>query len=159
LIRSYTLSGLLAVVMLAVAFVLPGVAADAPQRLPVEPLVIETSSGPVTFQTEIADEDHERGTGMMFRRTMAETEAMLFIWPEPEPVAMWMRNTFVSLDMLFIDGTGTIVHIAREAVPQSLDVISAGRDVPAVLEIKGGAAQRLGIAVGDKVKHRAFAAP
>jgi uncharacterized membrane protein (UPF0127 family) len=72
---------------------------------------------------------------------------------------MWMRNTFVSLDMLFIDGTGTIVHIAREAVPQSLDVISAGRDVPAVLEIKGGAAQRLGIAVGDKVKHRAFAAP
>ena len=145
--------------MLAIAFVVPVVAADVPQRLPVEPLVIETSAGPVTFQTEIADEDRERGIGMMFRRSMTETEAMLFIWPEPEPVAMWMRNTFVSLDMLFIDSAGSILHIAREAVPQSLDVISAGRDVLAVLEIKGGAARRLGINIGDKVKHRAFAAP
>ncbi len=159
MIRSPALSGLLVLVLLVVAFALPGTAADVPQRLPSEPLVIETSAGPVTFQTEIADDDRERGTGMMFRQSMAESEAMLFIWPSPEPVAMWMRNTFVPLDMLFIDKAGSIVHIAREAVPQSLDVISADRDVLAVLEIRGGAAQRLGIAVGDKVKHRAFGSP
>ena len=140
---------------------LPGRAnGDEAMRLPAEPLVIETAQGrQVTFQTEVADTDAERARGMMFRKSMEETGAMLFIWPEPYEAAMWMRNTYIPLDMLFIEADGSIVFIAREAVPHSLDVISANRPVLAVLEIRGGAAARLGISVGDRVKHRYFASP
>jgi uncharacterized membrane protein (UPF0127 family) len=133
-------------------------AADQVVRLPSEPLVIETASGnELSFDAEIADDDAERSRGLMFRRSMQEREAMLFIWPEPYEVGMWMRNTYIPLDMLFITADGEVVHIARETVPHSLDVVSAGREVLAVLEIKGGAAGRLGIAPGDRVRHRFFA--
>ena len=132
-------------------------AADQVVRLPSEPLVIETASGnEVSFDAEIADDDAERSRGLMFRRSIQEHEAMLFIWPAPYEVGMWMRNTYIPLDMLFIAADGEVVHIARETVPHSLDVVSAGRDVLAVLEIKGGAAGRLGIAPGDRVRHRFF---
>lgn len=138
----------------------PALAADEVVRLATEPLVIETASGSkVTFEAEIADDDAERSRGLMFRRSMQEHEAMLFIWPAPYEVGMWMRNTYIPLDMLFIAADGKIVHIASETVPHSRDVISAGRDVLAVLEISGGAAARLGIAPGDQVRHRFFAAP
>lgn len=139
-------------------FASAGAAADQVVRLPSEPLVIETASGnEVSFDAEIADDDAERSRGLMFRRSIEEHEAMLFIWPAPYEVGMWMRNTYIPLDMLFIAADGEVVHIARETVPHSLDVVSAGRDVLAVLEIKGGAAGRLGIAPGDRVRHRAFA--
>ena len=151
------LAPLLALMLL---FAPPAAAADEVVRLPTELLVIETASGSkVTFEAEIADDDAERSRGLMFRRSMQEHEAMLFIWSSPYEVGMWMRNTYIPLDMLFIAADGRIVHIARETVPHSLDVISAGRDVLAVLEISGGAAARLGIAPGDQVRHRLFAAP
>ena len=147
---------------LAASLALPGLADEPPaiKRLPAEPLVIETGSGKsITFNTEIADTDAERARGMMFRQDMAESEAMLFIWPAPHEAAMWMRNTYIALDMLFIATDGEVVHIHRNAVPHSLDVISANRDVLAVLEIKGGAAARLGLSAGDRVKHRFFGQP
>ena len=131
--------------------------ADEPVYLPSEPLTIETAAGKtISFDAEIADDDAKRSHGMMFRREMKDSEAMLFIWSQPYEAAMWMRNTFIPLDMLFIAADGRIVYIARETVPQSLDVISAGQKVRAVLEIKGGAAARLGIAEGDRVRHRFF---
>jgi uncharacterized membrane protein (UPF0127 family) len=148
---------LLALLLLLVP---PAVAADGVTRLPTEPLVIDMAGGgKVTFETEIADDDAERSRGLMFRRSMQEHEAMLFIWPAPYEVGMWMRNTYIPLDMLFIAADGKIVHIARETVPHSLDVITAGQKVLAVLEISGGAAARFGISPGDQVRHRFFAAP
>jgi uncharacterized membrane protein (UPF0127 family) len=141
---------------------LPALADELPaiERLPAEALVIETGSGKsITFKTEIADTDAERARGMMYRQDMAEDEAMLFIWPAPHEAAMWMRNTYIPLDMLFIAPDGDVVHIHRNAVPHSLDVISANRNVLAVLEIKGGAAARLGLSAGDRVKHRFFGQP
>ena len=121
---------------LAASLALPALADEPPaiKRLPAEPLVIETGSGKsITFNTEIADTDAERARGMMFRQDMAENEAMLFIWPAPHEAAMWMRNTYIALDMLFIATDGEVVHIHRNAVPHSLDVISANRDVLAVV--------------------------
>ena len=150
-----------ALVALALLLALPAAGAadidEAIVRLPSEPLVVETvRSGAITFAAEIADTDAERARGLMFRRSIGDREAMLFIWPQPHEVAMWMRNTYIPLDMLFITGTGRIVHIARNTTPHSLDVISANRDVLAVLEIGGGQAERLGIAEGDMVRHRYF---
>jgi len=131
--------------------------ANEPVYLPAEPLVVETAGGKtISFNAEIADDDAKRSHGMMFRRDMQDSEAMLFVWPEPYEAAMWMRNTYIPLDMLFIAPDGRIVYIARETVPHSLDVISAGQKVLAVMEIKGGASARLGIAEGDHVRHRAF---
>jgi uncharacterized membrane protein (UPF0127 family) len=162
LIQRRRLLGCIAAAFLAASPGLPALADEPPaiERLPAEALVIETRSGKsITFNTEIADTDAERARGMMYRQEMAEDEAMLFIWPAPHEAAMWMRNTYIALDMLFIAHDGEVVHIHRNAVPHSLDVISANRNVLAVLEIKGGAAARLGLSVGDRVKHRYFGQP
>jgi len=149
----------LAAVLMAALAVSSAALADEPVYLPAEPLVIETAGGKtLTFNAEIADDDTKRSHGMMFRRKMQDSEAMLFVWPEPYEAAMWMRNTYIPLDMLFIAPDGRIVQIAHETVPHSLDVISAGQKVLAVLEIKGGASARLRIAEGDLVRHRVFAA-
>ena len=143
------------IVVLAMASL---VRANEPVYLPSEPLVIETTGGKtLTFNAEIADDDAKRSHGMMFRRSMEEHEAMLFVWPAPYEAGMWMRNTYIPLDMLFIAADGRIVYIARETVPHSLDVISAGQKVRAVLEIRGGASARLGISEGDLVRHHVFA--
>jgi uncharacterized membrane protein (UPF0127 family) len=162
LIRRCGLFAFIVTVMMSIAFAAPALANGLPaiERLPVEPLTIDTRAGKtITFRTEIADTDPERARGMMFRQDMAEDEAMLFIWPAPHVAAMWMRNTYIALDMLFIAADGEVVHIHRNAVPHSLDVISADREVLAVLEIKGGAAARLGLSAGDRVRHRYFVSP
>ncbi len=125
-------------------------------RLPVEQVIITTDQGDVTFATEMATDDETRARGLMFRRSMGEREAMLFHWQPPIKVSMWMRNTYISLDMLFVTADGTVVHIQPDTVPHSLDVISAGRHVSAVMEIVAGTAAKLGIKPGDRLKHRFF---
>ena len=119
-------------------------------------MVIETASGPHSFQTEIADTDPTRARGLMFRRHMAGDHAMLFVWDAPIEAAMWMKNTYIPLDMLFVAGDGRVVYIAANTKPQSLDVITAGRPVKAVIELAGGVAARLGIKPGDRVRHPRF---
>ena len=125
-------------------------------RLPVEQVIIATDRGDVAFATEMATNDETRARGLMFRRSMGEREAMLFHWQPPIKVSMWMRNTYISLDMLFVTSDGTVVYIQPNTVPHSLDVISAGRDVSAVMEVVAGTVAKLGIKPGDRLKHRFF---
>ncbi len=81
---------------------------------------------------------------------------MLFVYPSDAPVSMWMKNTFIPLDMFFIGSDGRITHIAERTVPQSTELIGSNGPVRAVLELNGGTASRLGIKPGDRVVHRVF---
>ena len=137
----------------------PGV--DRPQpRLPVETLTIVTRDGARhRFRVEMAVRPEEQMIGMMFRTAMEPDEGMLFDWGAPRESAMWMRNTLIPLDMLFIAADGRIHRIHERAVPQSLAVIDSRGPVRATLELPGGTAERLGLRVGDRVEHRIFRAP
>lgn len=123
--------------------------AHAQERVP---LTIETAAGVRhAFQVEVADTDQERGQGLMYRREMAPDHGMLFVFDRPHRVTMWMKNTPLPLDMLFIGADGRIVDIHERTVPFSLDTIAAGRRSLYVLELNGGTVDRLGLAVGDRV--------
>lgn len=119
-------------------------------------LTILTPSGQHLFQVEVADTDEERAKGLMFRETLPNWSGMLFDFETEQLVSMWMKNTFISLDMLFIDNTGTIVAIMEKAEPESLEHISPGIPVRAVLELSGGTTERLGIKPGDTVQFPIF---
>ena len=114
-------------------------------------LVVETSSGPVTFQVEYAITAQERAKGLMFRRSLPEKHGMLFDFGDERRITMWMRNTYISLDMLFAGEDGVIVHVAERTEPFSERVIGPERDARYVLEIKGGTARKLGIGPGDRM--------
>ncbi len=116
------------------------------------PIVITTRGGPITIDVEVARTAAQQQRGLMFRRSLPERTGMIFLYEPPQPVAMWMRNTLISLDMLFVARDGTIVRIAERTEPFSERIISSGRDVSAVLEIEGGASRTLGIAVGDMIE-------
>jgi uncharacterized membrane protein (UPF0127 family) len=92
----------------------------------------------------------------MFRRELPHGRGMLFDFVGEGPIAMWMKNTYVSLDMIFIRADGRIARIAENTTPQSETTIPSGVPVKAVLEVVGGTAKRLGISPGDRVAHRLF---
>jgi uncharacterized protein len=146
-------------VVLLVLLALITVGAPAGPRaaeLRVETMVIETDSGRHSFATEIADTDPARARGLMFRRNLPADHAMLFIWSAPIEAAMWMKNTYIPLDMLFVAGDGRVVHVAANTTPHSLEVITAGKPVTGVIELAGGTAARLGIKAGSRVHHKLF---
>ena len=127
------------------------------QSLPNEPLSIVTAAGTkLKFQVEIARSFEEKARGLMYRDALAANAGMLFVYPKELRQAMWMKNTMIPLDMLFIRRDGRISHIHERAVPQSLDTITSHGRVLAVLELRGGTAARLGITKGDRVWHKAF---
>lgn len=119
-------------------------------------LEIVTSDGVHVFTVEMARTDEERQKGLMFRKDLPEGRGMLFDFKPDQPVAMWMRNTYIPLDMLFINGDGTIRRIAENTEPLSETTIPSGGPVRGVLEVIGGTAKRLGIKAGDKVAHPLF---
>jgi uncharacterized membrane protein (UPF0127 family) len=121
-------------------------------------LSIKTKSGRHELQVEIARRPKQQAQGLMFRRTLAANSGMLFIYPVTAPASMWMKNTFLPLDLVYIDRTGKIVGFHQRAVPQSLEVITSKQPVRAVLEVNAGTVRRLQIAVGDKVSHPTFTA-
>ena len=121
-----------------------------------EPLTIETSGGPRQFQVEVARTNDERSRGLMFRRSLAADRGMLFDFVRNEPVSMWMQNTYVSLDMLFIRPDGTIARVAEETEPLSTRIVPSGEPVLGVLEVAAGTSRRLGIRPGDRVLHPLF---
>ena len=132
-------------------------AADGPIAFPEDTLTIETASdGKHKFTVELARSEAQIRRGLMYRQDLAPDRGMLFIYPHVQRVAMWMKNTFVPLDMLFIDAKGRIVKIAERTIPQSLQAIPGGQPVLAVLELRGGTSDRIGIAVGDMVRHPTF---
>ena len=126
------------------------------QRFETSALTIDSATGPHRFIVEVAETPEQMEQGLMFRRAMAPNAGMLFDYKAPTVATMWMRNTLIPLDMLFVDAQGRIVNIYERAVPQSLDVIAAAAPVRAVIELNGGTAARLGIAPGDKVEHAIF---
>ena len=119
-------------------------------------LEIATKSGVRTFAVELAVTDEERAKGLMFRKEVPEGYGMLFDFKQEQPVSMWMKNTFVSLDMIFIKNDGRIARIADSTKVQSEDIISSGQPVRAVLEVVAGTAKKYGIAPGDKVAYPLF---
>lgn len=122
------------------------------------PLAIESSSGTLVFQVELATTPEQRRQGLMFRESLKADRGMLFNFGRTAPVTMWMRNTFVSLDMLFIDENGRIAKIVADTEPLSDAVIGSGGPVRAVLELPAGTSAELGIKVGDHVVHEMFPA-
>jgi uncharacterized protein len=126
------------------------------QQFATSELTIVSATGPHRFTVEVAETLAQMEQGLMFRRSMAPDAGMLFDYKTPTMAAMWMRNTLIPLDMLFVDAQGRIVNIRERAVPQSLDVIAAAAPVRAVIELNGGTAARLGIAPGDRVQHPIF---
>lgn len=122
----------------------------------VTPLMIETDDGAHEFTVEIADDQEEISYGLMNRESLDADKGMLFEFSPPRDPQMFMKNTLIPLDMLFISSDGTIEMIARNTVPGSLRTISAGIPVAAVLEINGGKAEELGVEPMDKVIHPMF---
>lgn len=129
---------------------------DPAAVFPVEKLEIVTSNGSFRFSVEIADESEERSRGLMFRETMLPTHGMLFDFGETAPIMMWMKNTPLSLDMLFIKEDGTIARIADNTTPFSTAIISSGEPVSHVLELNAGIARQIGAKPGDRVLHAFF---
>lgn len=118
---------------------------------------IETAEGArYGFQIELAETAGQQQQGLMFRRSMASDAGMLFIYRPRQRVSMWMKNTVLPLDMLFISEKGRIVKIVERTVPLSLTTISSDRPVRAVLELNGGTVSRLGISTGDRVHYEVF---
>ena len=151
-------------VLLAAGLLIVASAALA-QSAPPEPLsafpqsllAIRTSAGKVVnFKIWEADTPKREEQGMMFIREMDEHTGMLFMFPENKPVSMWMKNTYVSLDLLFLNAQGKIDFIAEKATPRSEAIIGPPTPEFAVLELKGGACERFDIKVGDKVLHKNF---
>ena len=128
----------------------------AEEVMRVEPLTIVTGKGSTTFSTEIADTDRTRERGLMFRHILPQDQAMLFDFPTPQPVAMWMKNTYMPLDMLFVRQDGTIAAFAQNTVPMSLDTIGVQEPVRGVVELPAGTVKRLDIHRNDHVISHIF---
>jgi uncharacterized membrane protein (UPF0127 family) len=146
--RPGVLALLFAAFIALVAFVMPaaGHAAAAGDRL-----VVTTPAGKHAFTIEWAVTADERERGLMYRKSMPKDHGMLFDFQTEQSVAFWMRNTYLPLDMLFIDGAGTVKRIEHKATPLSDRIIPSGAPVRYVFEINGGMADALGISEGDKV--------
>ncbi|PTQ09397.1 hypothetical protein CLG96_14415 [Sphingomonas oleivorans] len=115
------------------------------------PLTIQTAKGARRYSVEVARTPAEQERGLMFRTEMPADQGMIFPMDPPRPATFWMKNTVLSLDLIFIRADGTIARIAERAMPYSLDLIDSGEPVAAVLELNGGTAATDGIAEGDKV--------
>ena len=148
------------VTLLLVVSVLTGKVFSSPcaelQKFPASELTIVSASGPHRFKIEVAETPEQMEQGLMFRTSLAPDSGMLFVYPQPTVATMWMRNTLIPLDMLFVDAQGRIVNIHQRAVPQSDNVIPAAAPVRAVIELNGGTAARLGIEPGDQVIYPVF---
>jgi uncharacterized membrane protein (UPF0127 family) len=121
-------------------------------------LQIRTAGGAHRFSVEIATTQEQWSYGLMFRRSMPPDAGMLFVYDDDHEIQMWMKNTLIPLDMIFIKADGTILRIAERTVPQDLTTIPSGGPARGVLEVNGGTAARLGIKPGDRVLHPAFKA-
>lgn len=145
--------------LLLVGALLIQTALPAAAEMRVEQLSVVAADGrKVPINVEVAREAQEKALGLMFRTELADNQGMLFPYDEPRELSMWMHNTYIPLDMLFIRPDGVIHRIETQAEPLSDRVINSEGPVSAVLELAGGAANRLGIKPGDRVQHPSFAA-
>ncbi len=140
----------------------PAVAADGPvtaDEAGISRLVIDTRRGAETFRVELAKTPAELAQGLQHRRQLPPDAGMLFDFGPERIVTMWMKNTYIPLDMLFIGADGVVAYIAEDAEPLSLETIASRVRVRAVLEVNAGTVARLGIRPGDRVRHPIFTVP
>jgi uncharacterized protein len=130
----------------------------AAAEVAVERLDIVSATGTHTFDVEIATTAQQQALGLMFRTSLAADKGMLFHHGKEREITMWMKNTYIPLDMVFIRADGTVHRIAARTEPFSERMIPSEGAVSAVLEIAGGRAEQLGLKPGDKVNHRLFSA-
>jgi uncharacterized membrane protein (UPF0127 family) len=142
--------GLVAAVLLVTACAGPTRAASF------QPLEIATRTGVQVFSVEMATTEKEKETGLMYRKELADGKGMLFDFSPEQEVSMWMKNTFVSLDMIFIRADGRVLRIAENTEPESTKIISSRGPARAVLEVVAGTARKYGIAPGDRVAFPLF---
>lgn len=121
-----------------------------------EPLLLVTSTGEHKFNVEIAATRNQQSRGLMFRRSMDARQGMLFVYDEAQYVSMWMRNTYISLDMVFIRADGKVHRVEASTEPLSERIIESGDKVFAVLELVGGTAAKLNLKPGDMVRQSRF---
>ncbi len=134
-----------------------GQEATAQMQGPFEPLTLITTKGEHSLKIERAVTPESQALGLMYRTELAPDSGMLFVHDKPRDVAMWMKNTYIPLDMVFLNADGTVHRIEHKTEPHSEAMISSNGPVAAVLEIAGGAAERYGLKAGDKVRHPFFA--
>lgn len=141
--------------MVAVLALLAGSApaADAMKR---DTLKLHTKAGVKTISVEITETQEEKAKGLMFRTHLADADSMLFFYERPLEITMWMRNTLIPLDMVFIRPDGVVHRIEAWTTPMSEDIVSSHAPVSACLELAGGAAERIGLKPGDRVEHPLF---
>lgn len=153
--------GSLAIACLA----LTGAGADAGDSvstfagLPRSELQVVTASGTHRFQVWIAADDRSRERGLMFVRKLPPDEGMLFLFERPQFAAFWMKDTYLSLDLVFIRADGVVVNVAENTRPRTLDPIPSAAPVKAVLELLAGTSARIGLVAGSRVLHPALASP
>ena len=145
--------GWLAAVLVVVGFAVASAPAGAASF---QPLEIVTKNGVQVFSVEIATTEEEKQTGLMYRKELADGKGMLFDSNPEQEVSMWMKNTYVSLDMIFIRADGRILRIAENTEPLSTRIVSSQGPARAVLEVVAGTAQKYGIRPGDRVGHPLF---
>jgi uncharacterized membrane protein (UPF0127 family) len=122
----------------------------------IDTIEIVSGNGVHPFSVELATNEAERSVGLMYRKSMPEGHGMLFDFGFPQPVAFWMHNTYISLDMFFISTDGHIIRIAENAKPMTDTLIPSGGMVRGVLEVIAGTARKLGIKAGDRVTGSIF---
>jgi uncharacterized membrane protein (UPF0127 family) len=121
-----------------------------------QPLEIATQTGVKMFSVELAKTEREKETGLMYRKHLPDGQGMLFDFSPAQQVSMWMKNTYISLDMIFIDPDGRVLRIAENTEPFSTRIIPSRGLAKAVLEVIAGTAKKYGIAPGDRVSHPLF---
>lgn len=121
-----------------------------------EKLELITATGRHAFEVEIAESNEDKARGLMFRRSMPENAGMIFPYWPPQEATMWMKNTYISLDMVFIRADGIVHRIEQATQPFSERIIASEGKVSAVLELNAGVSKKIGLKPGDQVEHALF---
>lgn len=156
MIRSILTSALMLCASVALSACDFGDAPFATSREHWDRVTVVTASGEYEFFVEIADTDAERARGLMYRRELADDAGMLFLFEEPGRRSFWMRNTYVSLDIIYIDENGHVVSVADHTIPLSDQSLPSAGPALVVLEVVAGTADRIGIERGTEVRHPYF---
>lgn len=133
--------------------------ANAASECAADKVDIRSGNSIVRFSSEIVDSPESRALGLMNRETLGTFSGMLFVYPNPQPMRFWMRNTLIPLDMIFIDAYGVVQYVHENAIPLDETTIFGGNDIKYVFEINGGLSSSLEINVGSEVRNPAISGP
>ncbi len=140
--------------LISFAFILFAFGCSSENDAKYSDLIIETHSGSVTYKVETATTPEELQKGLMYRKSMPENHGMIFNVNPPRPIVMWMKNTYISLDMIFVGTDGTINQVIKNTTPESEQILGEDVKSRAVIELNAGQADKHNIHVGDIVRHQ-----